>query len=74
MTHLSRVIDDALLRRAREEALRRNTSVNALAGDLLNRDVEARRRRLKALERFEAVAEASSSMEPWDRDSLNAPA
>jgi len=64
---------DALLRRAREAALRENTSVNALVRDFLSRYVKARSRRLEALEGFEAVAAASwsASQGPWSRESLH---
>ncbi|MFN9619922.1 MAG: hypothetical protein ACK55X_09455 [Synechococcaceae cyanobacterium] len=73
MANLTLAIDDALLQRAREAALRDNTSVNALVRDFLGRYVDARRRRLEALAAFEAVAEASqsSSSGPWSRDSLH---
>ena len=72
MTILTLAIDDALLQRAREAALRANTMVNALARDVLGRYVDARSRRLEALEQFEAVAggSRSASQEPWSRESL----
>jgi hypothetical protein len=72
MANLSLLIDDALLRRARETALRENTSVNALVRDFLGRYVEARSRRLAALAQFEAVAEGSSSASgaAWTRELL----
>ena len=59
MANLTLAIDDALLQRAREAALRQHTTVNALVRDFLGRFVEARSRRLEALEQFEAVAAAS---------------
>jgi hypothetical protein len=73
MTNLTLAIDDALLQRAREAALRDNTSVNALVWDFLGRYVDARSRRLEALEQFEAVAggSRSASQEPWSRESLH---
>jgi predicted transcriptional regulator len=73
MTNLTVAIDDALLQRARELAVRENTSVNALVRDFLSRYVEARSQRLQALARFEAVAVAtdSRSQEPWNRESLH---
>jgi len=49
MANLTLAIDDALLQRAREMALRENTSVNALVRDDLGRYVEAHSRRLEAL-------------------------
>jgi len=73
MANLTLAIDDALLRRAREAAVRENTSMNALVRDFLSRCVDARSRRLEALARFESVAIASGSrnQEPWSRDSLH---
>lgn len=73
MANLTLVIDDALLKRAREEALRANTSVNALVRDFLHRYVDARSRRLEALADFEAVASSSNSCSdgPWSRASLH---
>ena len=73
MTNLTLAIDDAVLQRAREAALRDNTTVNALVRDFLGRYVEARSRRLEALEQFEAIAggSRSASQEPWSRESLH---
>jgi hypothetical protein len=73
MANLTLALDDALLKRARQAALRENTSVNALVRDFLTRYVEARSRRMEALSRFEAVAAScdSSSAEPWTRESLH---
>ena len=73
MANLTLAIDDALLQRAREAALREHTSVNALVRDFLGRYVDARSRRLEALDQFEAVAcgSRSASQEPWSRDSLH---
>jgi hypothetical protein len=73
MANLTLSIDDALLRQAREAALRENTSVNALVRDFLERYVDARSRRLAALAQFEAVADGSSSASsaPWSRESLH---
>jgi hypothetical protein len=73
MANLTLSIDDALLQRAREAALREHTSVNALVRDFLGRYVDARSRRLAALAQFEAVARGSSSASsaPWSRESLH---
>lgn len=73
MANLTLSLDDMLLRHAREAALRENTSVNSLVRDFLSRYVEARSRRLEALEGFEAVAAASQSASqgPWSRESLH---
>ena len=69
MANLTLALDDALLQRAREAALRENTSVNALVREFLARYVDARSRRLEALSRFETVASScqSSSDKPWTR-------
>jgi hypothetical protein len=73
MANLTLAIDESLLQRAREAALRENTSVNALVRDFLGRYVEARNRRIEALDQFEAVAcgSRSASQEPWSRESLH---
>ena len=73
MANLTLAIDDVLLQRAREAALRQHTTVNALVRDFLGRYVEARSRRLEALEQFEAIAAGivSASREPWSRETLH---
>lgn len=73
MANLTLAIDDDLLQRAREAALRENTSVNALVREFLGNYVDARTCRLKALADFEAIAAAthSASSEPWSRESLH---
>jgi hypothetical protein len=73
MANLTLVVDDALLKQAREAALRENTSVNAVVREFLARYVDARSRRLEALARFEAVAASSQSCSegPWSRDALH---
>jgi hypothetical protein len=47
--------------------------VNALVRDFLGRYVEARSRRMEALDQFEAVACGShrASQQPWSRESLH---
>jgi hypothetical protein len=73
MANLTLVVDDALLKQAREAALRENTSVNAVVREFLARYVDARSRRLEALARFEAVAASAQSCSegPWSRDALH---
>lgn len=73
MANLTLAIDDALLQRAREAALREHTSVNAPVRNFLGRHIEARSRWLDALEQFEAVATGSpsASQQPWSRESLH---
>ena len=73
MANLTLSLDDALLRKAREAALREKTSVNSLVRDYLSRYVDARSRRIQALDAFDAVAARSSSTSqaPWSRESLH---
>jgi hypothetical protein len=73
MANLTLAIDDALLQRAREAALREHTTVNALVREFLVGYVQARSRRLEALDRFEAVATSShsASRAPLARDELH---
>jgi Family of unknown function (DUF6364) len=73
MANLTLSLDDSLLRQAREAALREQTSVNALVRDYLTRYVDAKRRRLDALDAFDAVAERlnARSDEAWSRDQLH---
>lgn len=73
MTNLTLAIVESLLQRTREVALRVKTSVNALVRDFLGRYVEARSRRIEALDQFEAVACGShtASQEAWSRESLH---
>jgi hypothetical protein len=73
MANLTLAIDDALLQRAREAALREHTTVNALVREFLVGYVQARSRRLEALDRFEAAATSShsASRAPWTRDELH---
>lgn len=73
MANLTLSLDDELLQKARETALRERTSVNALVRDYLTRYVGASNRRLEALDTLDALAERSqsASKEPWSRDSLH---
>jgi len=73
MANLTLSLDDALLQKAREAALRDNTSVNALVREYLSRYVDARSRRLQALDGFDAIADrsGSASQGPWSRESLH---
>ncbi len=74
MANLTLSIDDDLLQRAREAALRERTSVNALVREYLERYVGARTRRYEALDALDALANRSTSASaaPWNRDDLNA--
>jgi len=73
MANLTLSVDDELLQKAREAALREHTSVNALVREYLTQYVNARERRLRALDALDAVAERtdSASDERWSRESLH---
>jgi plasmid stability protein len=73
MANLTLSLDDDLLQKAREAALRDHTSVNALVREYLERYVDARSRRMEALDALDALADRtrSASREPWSRDSLH---
>lgn len=73
MANLTLSLDDELLQKARETALRERTSVNALVRDYLTRYVGANNRRLDALDALDALAERtkSASKQRWKRDSLH---
>jgi plasmid stability protein len=73
MANLTLSLDDELLQKAREAALREHTSVNALVREYLKQYVSARDRRLSALDVLDAVAERteSASSERWSRESLH---
>lgn len=73
MANLTLSIDDDLLQRAREAALRDRTSVNALVRDYLTRYADNRRRRFEALDALDALASstAARSEKPWGRDELH---
>lgn len=73
MANLTLSIDDDLLQRAREAALRDRTSVNALVRDYLARYADNRRRRFEALDALDALASctAARSEQPWGRDELH---
>lgn len=66
-------LDESLPRKAREAALRDNTSVNALVREYLSRYQEARSRQLMTLEGFDAVVDHSNGTHPapWNRESLH---
>jgi hypothetical protein len=73
MANLTLSLDDELLQKAREAALRERTSVNALVRDYLCHYVESKSRRLQALDALDALVERtdSASSESWTRDSLH---
>ena len=73
MANLTLSLDDELLQKAREAALREHTSVNALVREYLKQYVSARDRRSSALDALDAVAERteSASRGRWSRESLH---
>lgn len=73
MANLTLSLDDELLQKAREAALREHTSVSALVREYLKQYVNARERRLSALDALDAVAERteSASSERRSRESLH---
>lgn len=73
MANLTLSLDDALLQRAREAALREHTSVNALVRDYLTQYVDEKGRRLAALDTLDALAAKSTSRsgKRWSRDELH---
>jgi hypothetical protein len=73
MANLTLSIDDDLLQRAREAALRERTSVNALVREYLERYVDARQRRFESLDVLDALAARSKSQSAsaWTRDELS---
>ena len=73
LANLTLAIDDELLQRARQQAVKEKTSVNALIRNHLSHYVDSRSRRLAALSAFESVASTvnSASDANWSRDSLH---
>lgn len=73
MANLTLSLDDHLLQQAREAALREHTSVNALVRDYLTHYVDARSRRLEAIDAFDDLARRnkSRSTSAWSRDELH---
>lgn len=73
MTNLTLSLDDDVLQKAREAALREHTTVNALVREYLTRYVDARSRRLEALDTLTSLAERNRSQSTgrWSRESLH---
>lgn len=73
MTNLTLTVDDDVLQRAREAALRERTSVNAVVREFLTRYADAKSRRLEALDALDALAARSRSRSArrWSRASLH---
>ncbi|MGH8182668.1 MAG: hypothetical protein ACREPH_03310 [Rhodanobacteraceae bacterium] len=73
MANLTLVVENELLQRAREVAVRERTSVNAVVREFLVRYADAKSRRLEALDALDAVAarNKSRSTRGWSRASLH---
>jgi plasmid stability protein len=73
VANLTLSLDDEILQKAREAALREHTSVNALVRDYLTRYVDAKSRRLEAIDAIDKLARRnkSRSTEAWSRDELH---
>ena len=73
MANLTLSVDDGILQKAREAALREHTSVNALVRDYLIRYVDAKSRRLEAIDALDELAtrSRSRSSEAWSREELH---
>ena len=73
MANLTLSIDDDLLQRAREAALRERTSVDVLVREYLERYVDARQRRFESLDILDALSARSTSQSAsaWTRDEIN---
>ncbi|MGH8126958.1 MAG: DUF6364 family protein [Gammaproteobacteria bacterium] len=73
MANLTLSLDDEILQRAREAALRERTSVNAIVREYLTRYVDAKSRRLDAMDALDDLAKRSTSRSThaWSRDELH---
>jgi len=73
MANLTLSLDDGILQKAREGALRDHTSVNALVREYLIRYVDAKSRRLEAIDALDALAAGSNSRSAgaYSRDELH---
>jgi Family of unknown function (DUF6364) len=73
MANLTLSLEDSLLRQAREAAQRDRTSINALVREFLSTYVDAKRRRLEALDALDAIAarNPSQSEAGWMREELH---
>jgi len=73
VANLTLSLEDELLQKAREAAVRDRTSVNAVVRDFLTRYVEGKSRRTEALDALDALAARSRSRSArrWPRASLH---
>lgn len=73
MANLTLSLDDQVLQKAREAALREHTSVNALVREYLIRYVDGKSRRLEAIDALDSLARRNEtrSAAAWTRDELH---
>ena len=73
MANLTLSLDDEILQRAREAAVREHTSVNALVREYLTRYVDARTRRLEVIDTLDELARRNTSRSAgtWSREELH---
>ena len=73
MANLTLSLDDDLLQKAREAAVRDRTSVNALVREYIERYVDAKTLRSRALSELDALAIAHPAklVAPYTRDELH---
>ncbi len=73
MANLTLSLNNDVLQRAREAALREHTSVNALVREYLTRYADAKQRRLEAIDVLDELARRSHSRSTrkWSRDELH---
>lgn len=73
MANLTLSLDDAVLQKAREAAVREHTSVNAVVREFLTHYAQVRERRRQALDALDDLASRnqSRSARGWSRESLH---
>lgn len=73
MANLTLSVDDRILQKAREAAVREQTSVNAVVREFLVRYVDERSRQVEAVAALDALASRTRSRSParWSRESLH---
>lgn len=73
MANLTLSVDDRILQKAREAAVRERTSVNAVVREFLVRYVDARSRQVEAVAALDALAARTRSRSSgrWSRASLH---
>lgn len=73
MANLTLSLDDTLLQKAREAAVRESTSINAVVREFLTDYVHQRSRRFEALDALEQLAHRTRARSEagWTRDTLH---